>query len=375
MTRTPAAPLTPHPKPGPIRSAACALLLSAVAIAQPGAPDESAWFNADTLPLLGAGFDDAPRYTRLPERLEPEVRPPVWSLSRNASGIVLRFASDAPSIHARWRTGTRSMPHMTDNAIKGLDLYALTDTDARYLGTARAAAGPDHTAALVTGLSAERREYALYLPLYERLESLELRVPEGSAIEPPEAPWFASPPIVVYGTSITQGACASRPGTAFPAQLGRLLRREVINLGFSGNGTLDEGMIRALTEIDAAAYVLDCLPNLNPDQVEPRTLRSVRTLLDTRPETPVLLVENITYPGTRDRPGLRDRLAAKNAALRSAHATLASEHPRADLRILTALPPGETTDDETADGVHPTDAGMRRHAERLAVILRDMLAD
>ena len=69
-------------------------------------------------------------------------------------------------------------------------------------------------------------------------------------------------PIVVYGTSIAQGGCASRPGLAWTNILGRKLDRPVINLAFSGNGKLEKELIELLSEIDASLYVLDCLPNL-----------------------------------------------------------------------------------------------------------------
>lgn len=69
-------------------------------------------------------------------------------------------------------------------------------------------------------------------------------------------------PIVVYGTSIAQGGCASRPGMAWPALVGRKLDRPLINLGFSGNGRLEKEVIDLIAEIDAKVYVLDCLPNL-----------------------------------------------------------------------------------------------------------------
>ena len=102
--------------------------------------------------------------------------------------------------------------------------------------------------------------YQLYLPLYNSLEWLEIGVPEEATIH-----FLAlrnEKPIVVYGSSITQGACASRPGMAWTAILERKMDRPLLNFGFSGNGRLEKELIDLISEIDAKIFVLDCLPNL-----------------------------------------------------------------------------------------------------------------
>src|SRR5690606_20072577 len=99
----------------------------------------------------------------------------------------------------------------------------------------------------------------LYLPLYNEVKWLEIGIPDSADLHP--LPNLAQRPIVVYGTSIAQGACASRAGLAWTALLERQMDRPVINLGFSGNGLLERKFIEELITVDAAVYVLDCLPN------------------------------------------------------------------------------------------------------------------
>ena len=143
------------------------------------------------------------------------------------------------------------------------------------------------TATLVRGLPAEPHEFMLYLPLYNGIESIEIGTLEGSTIEPaPER----TDPIVFYGTSITHGACASRPGMGHPAILGRRLDRPIVNLGFSGNGRLEPEVGRFLVEIDAAVFVLDCLPNLNGDQTAARTEPMVRQIRAAHPDVPIVFM-------------------------------------------------------------------------------------
>src|SRR5690606_27087234 len=106
----------------------------------------------------------------------------------------------------------------------------------------------ENTATLVEGMRPGTREYLLYLPLYNGINYLNLGVPEGNKLIP--APAQKNRQIVFYGTSITQGACASRPGMAATAILGRKLNREVINLGFSGSGRMEPALADLLADLD-----------------------------------------------------------------------------------------------------------------------------
>lgn len=343
------------------------------------AQDGVRWIDASTLELQGRGFDDAAGYQRLPERFRERVPERVWELSTNSAGLVVRFATDATEVRARWTTGPLLMNNLSPLAVRGLDLYGLGEAGWSYLGTARPkvwGTGTEHEYTIVSGLTRPDglREMALYLPLYESVGTIEIGVPEGAVLERPRAggeKGFVGPPVVVYGTSITQGASASRPGLAFPAILGRMLGREVINLGFSATGRLDPGMGEALAEIDAAVYILDCQPNLRADEIEERTVAFVTTLRERRPGVPIVLVDNILYPGTADRPDLKRTLDEKRAALRRA-----IERLGAGTVTLVAIGPDEFAgEDESADGIHPTDEGMRRHAVRLHAAVAPLLGE
>lgn len=352
-----------------------ALLVHTGARAQEGVR----WVDASGLEVVGRGFDDAAGYRRLPERFRAQVPQRVWELSGNSAGLVVRFATDATEVRARWTTGPLLMNNLSPLAVRGLDLYTLQAGEGggwSYLGTARPkvwGTGTEHEHTVVTGLSVPDglREMALYLPLYESVGTLEIGVPEEAVVERPRAAGFSGPPVVVYGTSITQGASASRPGLAFTAILGRMLEREVVNLGFSATGRLDPGMVGALAEIEVAAYVLDCQPNLRADEIEERTVAFVTALREARPEAPVVLVDNIIYPGTAERPALKRALDEKRAALRRAVDRIGPESV-----VLVAIEGDETAgEDESADGIHPTDEGMRRHAARLHAALTPLLEE
>ena len=337
------------------------------------------WYDGSLLPLEGRGWSEgfAAPYDRLPAHAEASVRPQVWGLARHSAGLVHRFESDARELHARWilTSAKLEMEHMPSSGVSGVDLYARGADDSwRWLGRGKVD-GQRNEARLAYDLPEGRREYLLYLPLYNGVTTLSVGVPHEALLWPsaPRAE-SRSKPVVFYGTSITQGACASRPGTCHPALLGRRLEREVVNLGFSGNGRMELELAHLLAEIDAACYVLDCLPNLRGQMARELTPPFVRALRAARPHTPIVLVEDRTYADAH-LVGARAAVNAENrAALRAAY----DEHVDEGVQGLSYVEGGgllELGGDDTVDGSHPNDLGFLRHADALDAPLRAALGD
>lgn len=334
------------------------------------------WVDAPTLTVEGKGFADTKSfYDRLPARAEKNVRDAVWGLSRHSAGIAVRFRTDASAIHVRWTLTSPKleMVHMPATGVSGVDLYVRDAKGTwRWLSIGRPTAQTT-TATLASGLPAGMREYLAYLPLYNGVTKVEFGVPESATLAPgtAHAPERAKP-VVFYGTSITQGGCASRPGMVHTAILGRWLDRPTINLGFSGNGRMEADVGKFLCEIDAAAFVLDCLPNMSAKEVAERTEPLVRQIREARPTTPILLVEDRTYTNAHLLAGQRSRNDTSRAQYRKAYDRLT----QAGVKHLHYLP-GETllgADDEgTVDASHPTDLGFFRQAEAMLPALRKAL--
>jgi lysophospholipase L1-like esterase len=178
--------------------------------------------------------------------------------------------------------------------------------------------------------------------------------------------------VVVYGTSIVQGGCASRTGMAYPAIVGRKLDWPMINLGFSGNGKTEPEMAALLAELDPAVYVLDSLPNLRPAEVGERVEPFIRVLRKAHPTTPIVLVENVAYTNAEFVESRRRSYTEKNAALRKIYEKLIAEGDR----NLHYIPTAELLGDDgegTVDGTHPTDLGFLRMSEPLVRVLRPLL--
>ncbi len=345
--------------------------------AEPRVEDGIAWYDVRDWGVEGRGWTDTARYyDRLPAKAEGTVRQAVWNLSRHSAGMSTRFETNATSIRARYKllSSGLAMPHMPATGVSGLDLYARNaDGQDRWLAVARPTA-QEMSLTLAADIDplpgAARRRYTLYLPLYNGVESLEIGVSADADFQP--VPPRTDKPLVFYGTSIMQGACASRPGMSITGILGRRLRRPTINLGFSGNGKMEAEVGALLTELDPCIYVIDCLPNMQADDVAQRTEPLARQLRAARPDTPILLVEDRTYGFAPFRKSARERHATARTALRSAYENLLG----AGFTGLYYLEgDGQLGDDgeATTDGSHPNDLGMVRYADAYEGVLREIL--
>lgn len=325
------------------------------------------YYNADQFPLIGKVSDETEtRYERLPSRLKEISRDPVWKLGKNTAGLAIRFRTNSTSVSAKWTVlMDRNMNHMTDTGIKGLDLYAWEGNQWRFVNSARPK-GKTNDARFIAGMTPEEREYMLFLPLYDGIVSLEIGVDDVASIGQPT---LNSPnsdrPVIVYGTSITQGGCATRPGMAYTNILTRKLHTEVINLGFSGNGRLDYEIaeIMALQE-DAALYVIDCLPNVTPVQIEERLVPFVDIIRAKNKEIPILFVENIEYTTTVFDQNRNTAWNAKNAEL-SKQFEILKEKGHKNIYYLDSENLIGTDGEGTVDGTHLTDVGFMRIADAL----------
>lgn len=269
-------------------------------------PEQVKWWNPanNSFPVLeGQAWPNEVKnyYDRLPARAEKNVRKEVWDLSKNSAGLYIKFRTDAGKIEVRYGVSSKSnfaMPHMPATGVSGVDLYAI-DYGGRWVW----APGKYHFGDTITYTFSNLEpgkekndmpfEYRLFLPLYNTVSWLEIGIPEGKTFIP--LPLSTKKPIVVYGTSIAQGGCASRPGVAWTAILERELNRPLINLSFSGNGKLEKPMIDFISEIDAEIYVLDCLPNLTnlaDPELETKIRNAVSGLQSKHPAVPILLAEH-----------------------------------------------------------------------------------
>lgn len=335
------------------------------------------WYDARDLGISGRGWSETERdFERLPAKAETMVPERVWQLSHHTSGLNVKFVTNASEVHARWtlKNENLAMAHMPATGVSGLDLYVKTDNGVwRWLGVGRPFSIPANTAKLAGNLIPMARSYMLYLPLYNGVDSLEIGLPEDASlwriIEDEET---RKKPIVFYGTSITQGGCASRPGMSATAILGRRLNLSVINLGFSGRGKMEPELATILGEIDAALYIIDCMPNMNTDLIMERVEPFIEILRKTRPEIPILLVEGREFQNSYLNNFLDKQIKQERAAFREAYENLLGKGIK-NLHYLHGTNQLGDDYEATVDGSHPTDLGFMRQADFFEPVIRSIL--
>ena len=314
------------------------------------------WYDAKLLGVEGKGWTDTESYyDRLPLKAKDTLRLPVWNLSHCSAGMQVRFATDAETLQVRWIVTKEvlSMPHMPATGVRGVDLYYRNKNgNLRFCGNGR----PTEVINTASFELTPSNEYVLYLPLYNGVKLVEFGIAKDKTLSK-LVPLEPSHSIVFYGTSITQGGCASRPGMVTTSIVSRELGLPVINLGFSGNARMEQEIADLLGDLDPAVYVLDAMWNMTLDMVAERVEPFIKKLRQTRPTTPILLVEDSS---------LDNLPTPKGKILREIHARLSAA---GDKNLYFLGNTGMLGEDReaTVDGVHLTDLGMFRQA---AVFIR-----
>lgn len=315
-------------------------------------------------------------YQRLPDRAKDIVRKPVWNLSENSAGLAIHFYTNAEKIEVRYGvSGSHAMNHMPATGKSGVDLYAI-NSDGKWLIASDRYKFGDTITYTYRNLSPSRYhkhgyEYRLFLPLYNSVKWLEIGIPDSAKLN--FIPVLKEKPIVVYGTSIAQGGCASRPGMGWSNILSRKLDYPVVNIAFSGNGPLEKELVDLMDEVDASLYIFDCLPNmgrLSEKEITNRTLYGVQKLRE-KHATPILIVDHIGYRNDEINPKEKQVVEKMNRASRQAFQSLVQSGVK-NIYYLHQDSINMPTDG-CVDIVHPNDLGMQVYADAYEKIVRNIL--
>lgn len=182
----------------------------------------------------------------------------VKVLQKHTSGVNITFTTNSTFIKIKaLLDGASYMAHMTAIGQIGFDLYVKMNNKWVFLSTTKINK-PTYEVLLVDNLSQAMREYRLYFPLYMGVNKAFIGV-ESKA----EFSFYKEdqPKVVIYGTSISQGGCATRPGMSYTNILDRMLDYEFINLGFSGSAHLELEMADILNRINAKHLILEVEAN------------------------------------------------------------------------------------------------------------------
>ena len=313
--------------------------------------------------------EDKPALRRLPLRLKDRFRPAVWDLAQDPSGGRIRFRTDSSTIGlVAENPHFSNMHHMASVGENGFDLYVGRE----YLGSA----WPDGSGKMAkewrVGRERRMRDITLYLPLYKAVTIQELSLDADAHLEP-AAPYAIAKPIVYYGSSITQGGCASNPGGSCQAILERKLNADFINLGFSGNGLGEPALAEAICELDPSCIVLDFWGNPSADQYATALPVFVDILRRKWSRMPILVTSPFYFPAEQSGGDVAREQSAKRLTSRE---FVEKRRKGGDRRIWYVDGLKMLNREQTAglvDGVHCNSLGFYFNALGLEPFLRKAL--
>ena len=263
-------------------------------------------YNAMSEPfeIKGVYFDDE-KFVRMPKEIAKNVNDSVAALYSNTSGGRIRFRTDSVKI-----TLTVLMPsvcnfaHMPKSGTSSFDLYA--DNDYRGFFNCDYKLRDDESglyegSATLSLKTAEMRDIIINFPLYNDVSAVYISLDNGCRIEAPKPEKYETP-VVYYGSSITQGGCASHPGNAYPNVISRRLGTNFINLGFSGGCLAEPPIVEYLSGLDMSVFVYDYDHNAGSYELLEKTHEAgYKKFREGNPDVPIIMITSADISTNREK--------------------------------------------------------------------------
>lgn len=319
----------------------------------------------------GVFLGEEGNFVRMPQSVANTVSAGVAHQNRHTVGGRVRFKTDSARVAISTRQfGVMFGEHVPATATAGFDLYEKVDGAYRYFRTflpkfeVREKSGYE---SLVEFPDNRERELLINFPLGSGVTGLYIGLEETASLEAP-VPYRRERPIVYYGSSITKGYCASRPGNTYQNFLLRHFDWDYVNLGFSGCAKGEPEIARYVASLDMAVFVYDY--DHNADDVE-QLRRTHKPMFDlvrkAHPEVPVIM---LSRPTVQEREDFEPRFQVIKATY---DAAVAAGDENVYLIDGRTIMPGIADDSGTVDSTHPNDLGFYCMAKAIGDVLETIL--
>ena len=309
-------------------------------------------------------------YIRMPREVANTVNEGVAELCTHNAGGRIRFSTDSPYIALSVIIPSNYRPsHMGLCASTGFDLYRNNGNDSEFLGIFRMPFEFKGGYQVVNNVSntGEMVSYEIEMPLYSHVSELHIGLKKGSKIEA-GVPFFNDLPIVYYGSSITQGGCASRPGTSYQAMISHRYNLDYINLGFSGSCKAEKSMAEYLASIPMSCFVCDYDHNASYEHYAVSHYPLYETFRKAQPDTPYIMISRPT--NAIDAEYVRERFEVMIQTYNKAVALGDKNVYYIDGREFYK---GLNFTDCTVDLTHPNDIGFHKMSEIIGNMIEKVL--
>ena len=319
------------------------------------------FYNADESPFKVYGvFRENGKYRRMPESVAKSVNAGVYGLHANTAGGRVGFKTDSSYVAiVAQMDALGKMPHFPFTGSIGFDLYADNEYIRTFVPPVDVSDGYE---GLIELGSEKLREITINFPLYSDVKQLYIGIDEGAAIEE-SAPYKNTKPIVYYGSSITQGGCASRPGMSYESIISRRFGYDYINLGFSGSARAEDEIADYIKGLDMSLFVYDYDHNApTVEHLRNTHERMFKAVRAAKPDIPIIMMSRPKFKLTDEET---ERLDIIKTTYNNAVAAGDRNVYLIDGKALTAL----CKNDGTVDNCHPTDFGFASMAKALGDVI------
>lgn len=278
----------------------------------------------------------------------------------------MRFRTDSEYVAIRAEVvGVTRISVMSHVGANGFDLYADGSFVDAYMPPMDLKDGYES----IIELEGKReREITIHFPLYCGVTALYIGL-EENALLTSAAPYQNGKPVVAYGSSITQGGCASRPGMSYENILARRLDRDFVTLGFSGSARAEDAMIEYLKGLEMSAFILDYDHNApTVEHLRNTHEKLFRAVREAQPDLPILILPRPRYTLREEEV---QRLAVIRATYENARAAGDENVYFIHGKNLMAL----CGDDGTIDDAHPNDFGFASIAKAIGDVLEQIFKE
>ena len=313
--------------------------------------------------IYGVFYDNG-KFRRIPQKVAKSVSDGVYALHANTAGVRVRFKTDSPyvAIHAKM-TGIGKMPHFALTGSAGFDLYIFEKYYNTFVPPFEIKDGYE---SILCFDSSRMREITVNFPLYSDVEELYIGVSKDASVVSAE-PYSIERPIVYYGSSITQGGCASRPGNSYESIISRRLNADYINLGFSGNAKAEDEIAEYISKLEMSAFVYDYDHNApTVEHLNKTHEKMFETIRKAKPNLPIIMLSRPKFILTDDE---EKRLNIIKATYRNA-----VENGDKNVYLIDGRTLMKSAECEgTVDNCHPNDLGFMSIANELGELLQKIL--
>lgn len=304
-------------------------------------------------------------YCRLPEDVAKATSTDVADLYKHPSGGRIRFKTNSGKIVLKVKGKYSSSGHTTPMMRRGADVYIDTPRGSIFAGALKPNGEIESTETI--NLPAGEKEITIFMPIFGQVESFEIGLCDDATLSA-HSPYTHNVPVVFYGSSITQGACASRPGRAYEALISRKYDLNYIGLGFSGSCKAEKAIVDYMATLEMSAFVSDYDHNApSHDYLRETHHRLYETIREKHPNIPYFMISKPDFHFDEGNIGRRDIIMQSYLDARA----------KGDKNVYfidgSAFFNGQTVSDLTLDTTHPNDEGFRRMADYIGDVLAKVM--